>query len=368
MVEVLVSQFDTAHAAGIGVRDSITQLTSTRTVANLDVPMAQIDLALPVTSGELFINVTDAAGQMKAHRIEINPGAQTVRDLGTLISEIEGLEAFIPDNGGTFGIIAEAGYTFDFTGNVPEEPFDVSMAGTAQVRMEGRRTEPGNELYEFRFADDGLIGIDDPLPLEVLDGNGQLVTLLNVGAGYEPGSPLEVTPGVYIRIENGSVNAGDSFSSYVVGDPDTSGILAATGLNTFFKGNNAKNIEVNEALLANPAMLATTTTGNPSDTTNLQRMVAVRDKRIFSNGTQTLEQYVTDIIAAVGLDVSDLEQIATNNADLQATLQGQIESSSGVDVNEEVARMLQFQRSLQAAAQYISTQNDVLTELLATIG
>ena len=168
-------------------------------------------------------------------------------------------------------------------------------------------------------------------------------------------------------VDNGTVEFGDSFEAEAVGIPDTSGLLAALGLNTFFTGDNANTIDVNPALLENPALLATTTTGNPSDTTNLQRMVAIRDQRVLANGTLTLEQYLTELIAGVGLDVSDLQQIAANNADLQGILQEQIDAASGVDINEEVARMLQYQRSLQAAAQYISTLDDSLAELMAIL-
>lgn len=367
MVEALVSEFDTAHSVGVGIRSSHTQLTSQRQIPSLDVPMGLMDLALPIQAGELFINMTDPSGNVTAHRIEISPATQTVRDVGDLLSSIDGIQAFTPIGGGTFGIIAESGYSFDFTGRVPEQPVNSNLNGTTQVRLEGRHTESVNDQYRFRFLNDGVVGNTQPLQIEVTNSQGHLVTLLDAGERYEPGTPLAVVPGVNVLIDEGTVVADDSFEAYVVGEPDTSGFLAATGLNTFFIGSSARTIEVNAALLEDPSLMATTTTGNPSDTTNLQRMVAVRDKQVFGSGSQTLEQYVTDIIAEVALEVSDLEQIATNNADLRDVVEAQIEASSGVDINEEIARMLQYQRSMQAAAQYISTLNDIVAELTAIL-
>lgn len=367
LVEGLVGLFDTAHAFGKGIRSEITQLTNVRDIPDFDAPLAELDMALPISQGELFVNVTDAAGITRTHRIEIDPQSDSVRDVGALLSSIDGIEAIIPTSGESFGIVAAAGHTFDFTGNTPEQPFNLEMDGSATVRIEGRHTDPTNDQLEFRFLNNGTIGVTEQLRLEVTDSDGGLIALLDVGEGYDPGSTLLVVPGINIRIDNGTAVFGDSFSANIVGQPDTTGFLAATGLNTFFTGNDANSIAVNPALLENPALLATTTTGNPSDTTNIQRMVALRDERIFGDGTQTIEQYLTDIVAAVGLDVNDLQQIASNNADLQDLLQSQIDAASGVDINEEVARMLQYQRSLQAAAQYISTLDDSLAELIAIL-
>ena len=48
-------------------------------------------------------------------------------------------------------------------------------------------------------------------------------------------------------------------------------------------------------------------------------------------------------------------------------LQAQQQSIAGVDPNEELIQMLNFQRSFQAAARYLSAVNDTLNDLFQTL-
>jgi flagellar hook-associated protein 1 FlgK len=52
---------------------------------------------------------------------------------------------------------------------------------------------------------------------------------------------------------------------------------------------------------------------------------------------------------------------------MHGQLQVERESISGVDPNEETVRLLQFQRSYQAAARVISTVNQTLDDLLRMV-
>ena len=152
--------------------------------------------------------------------------------------------------------------------------------------MAGAYTGNTNHEFTFTFLGSGTVGVDADLRLEVKDSGGSLVTVLEVGSDYEPGSNLLVADGVQLALSSGTAASGDSFRVDVVSRPDETGLLAAMGLNTLFAGDSASNIGVNPLLLDDPTLLASTTTGEPSDTSNLLRMVGVRDEHTLAGGTQ----------------------------------------------------------------------------------
>ena len=95
--------------------------------------------------------------------------------------------------------------------------------------------------------------------------------------------------------------------------------------------------------------------------------MAIRESEVLGGGTQTLEQFFTDLIGSVGAQVSDLSLIHDNLAIMGEQLVLEQQSISGVDPNEELVYMLQFQRSFQAAAQYIAAVDSTLDDLFRII-
>ena len=148
---------------------------------------------------------------------------------------------------------------------------------------------------------------------------------------------------------------------------DETHLLSALGLNTFFIGTDAQTMNVNPELLASPGRLAASVTGQPGDSQNLTTMIESRFQPQAGLGGRTVEQDVGEIVAKVGSNVVSLESSSTSLNAVQANIESQIASISGVNPDEEVLRMLQYQRAYEAAARYISTVNDITLELLQII-
>ncbi|MBI1827730.1 MAG: flagellar hook-associated protein FlgK [Planctomycetes bacterium] len=148
--------------------------------------------------------------------------------------------------------------------------------------------------------------------------------------------------------------------------PDTSGVLAALGINTFFTGTNASNIDVAPELQAHHELLAAATTFVSGDGTNAASI---------SNLSQTVSTRLGGSIdayaASMANDVAVSAAAANANADASSTvlnsLQAQKESISGVNLDEEAISLLKFQRSYQGAARYVTAVQDSLTELMGII-
>src|SRR5690606_33711613 len=104
---------------------------------------------------------------------------------------------------------------------------------------------------------DGSIGQTDDLRIGVYDQQGQLVTTINVGSGYEPGKPIALGNGISVSFGPGTISAtdGNVFSLDAIADSDTSDLLVAIGMNSFFTGSGATDIQMSQALLDNPDRL-----------------------------------------------------------------------------------------------------------------
>ena len=141
------------------------------------------------------------------------------------------------------------GYSFDFIpGTLATPPAaDISFGGaiTPSVSIAGIYTGTVNQTYTFRVVGDNLVG-NGTLSLEVKDGAGADVGSFNIGAGYRAGDYIDIADGIRIALTDGFVNesvTADNFSIEALASSDTSGVLAATGINVFFSGSGASGMK-----------------------------------------------------------------------------------------------------------------------------
>lgn len=148
-------------------------------------------------------------------------------------------------------------------------------------------------------------------------------------------------------------------------NPDTAGLLPALGLNGLFAGTNATSIAVRPELVSDPNLLAASKTGQPGDATNLEKLAAIRDQPVIAGRTLTGE--FADQAATIGADVEVYRDRSTAQSAVMQTLNGQEQSVTGVDSNEELVHLLDFQRMIQGASKYLSVVNDSLNEIINII-
>ena len=150
-----------------------------------------------------------------------------------------------------------------------------------------------------------------------------------------------------------------------VPNPDTGGLLPALGLNGLFQGSDATTIAVRPEFTADPGRLAVSRTGQPADATNLERLAAVRDQPVA--GGRTLAGEFSDLAATVGQNV----QLFSDQSEAQAAaLQNMSDielSVTGVDTNEELVHLLDYQRMIDAGSKYLSVVNSALDKIMEII-
>ncbi len=396
----LAQSFDKVHSTGVGVTGAFTQLTSTRPVDDVTALLEENQLAFPPKEGKLFVGLTNlSTGVRVVSPVDVNPAMQMLDDnavpnsmtsLADAISEVDNLTAISNDQTGTLTLLADAGYRFDFTGGLGDvDPTGIAnTGGTAPDTVPtvgGTYTGETNDQYTFEVIQPGttagpaLVGITTGLQIRVKDAAGTVLTNLDVGDSYEIDTPLEVANGVTVSLSAGGIDAGvidpvtravtgaSTFSIEVIGDADTANILPALGLNTFFTGNDALTIDVNPELVEDPGRIASSVTRQPGDSTNVQRLVALRNQRLLADGTQTFREFTAEIVADVGVHTQEFNQLKETSQLLGERLEGERQSISGVDPNEELVDMLRFQRQFEVSSRYIASINEAFDSLLSII-
>jgi flagellar hook-associated protein FlgK len=367
--QTLARSVDEIQATGLGTAGPSTFLAGTRSVVNASIPLSQAGLAFPPVAGSLFIDVTDqSTGARTLSQISIDPATQSLQDIATAISGVTHIQAVVDSQTKTLRILAQPGFAFDFSGRTATAPTTSAITGTSTVQLGGNYTGTTNDILTYQVLGSGTVGVTPDLTLQVKNSAGTVIATLNIGQGYEPGSALDVGNGVTVQLTSGTANAGDQFTTQVVGQPDSSGFLTALGVNTFFTGSTADDLTVSASLLNNVQSLAGSRSGQAGDASNFQRISALRDSSLMAYGTQTLGQFYASIVGDVGRNVQGLNQTQAVQQTIGQNLQAREQAVSGVDPNEELVHILESQRAYEMAAKYISTVNATIDQLLQIVG
>ena len=364
----LIQQFDKIHSTGIGVDGSFGILTGTRGVNNPNVPLEIAGLEFPVEAGELFVSVGDPEGNRQTSSVAFDPATSTLNDIATALSGVDDLQAVVNPQTNELQVIASPGFSFDFTGSLETKPRLDLFTGTSVPKLSGEFTGTENQSYRFVVSGSGDVGISDDLVASVFDANGILVADLNIGNGYEAGSEIEVAEGINVIFSPGSVVAGDEFSTDMVAKSDEAGILASLGMNAFFDGTKADSIFVSEEIRNNYERFASGISGEETDHKKLFEFIELKDRRELGGGQLSISELVNEIQTDIATDVKNRRELSDRLEGLKTRFEQDRDSVSGVDLNEEIAKLQQFQRSYEAAVRVIQTADGLFNELFRLVG
>lgn len=267
-----------------------------------------------------------------------------------------------------------AGESFEITGGSALTSLGLT-AGTfdgqdlaVDVTLSGTYTGAENHRWTFVPLSDGVIGTTPGLEIAVRDENGGLVGTLDVGAGYAPGNAIEVADGLSISFTVGEVSAtdGDAFATEVIADSDTSDVLVGFGLNAFLTGTDATTIDLREDIRRDPRKLAASSTGAVGDGGALLDMIRVQSLDVDEVGG-TLGEFYGTLVGDIGFEIGSTQNAQEIESFLLDSLEAQREEVSGVNVDEELVRMIQFEQSYQAAAQFLQVVNQLNDTVLALV-
>lgn len=97
-------------------------------------------------------------------------------------------------------------------------------------------------------------------------------------------------------------------------------------------------------------------------------IAAIRNSKMMVGGERTFDDYFADTVTRIGLKGEQAENMLASQKAIMNDLRDLRDSISGVNVDEELADIIKFQYGYQAAAKFISVQDQLLNTLINRIG
>jgi len=246
--------------------------------------------------------------------------------------------------------------------------FNVLVAG-ANMLVSGTRTAPVN--FQLDKADPNnpaariIIGSVD---ISSLVNQGELKGLMNVRDNVLPGVLKEM----------------DDFAAALISSVNalhTQGVAlgGGTGLNFFepftqtTPGNNqgaAEFLSLSSDVLTNPNNIAAGTTAAPGNNENALNIANLRNMQIAftAQRTQTFIGFYSETVAGLGGVSREAQNSLEHSGALRTQFEGLEESISGVSLDEELSKMVVFQRAYESSARFFTTVDKMLDTIINRLG
>lgn len=305
-----------------------------------EINFAETDAPLAVTGGRLAGLMIARDEILGDFHDELDTFARTLAfEFNKLFTSGQGLDGYRSIDGeaevdDTAAALDAAG--LDFT----------PVNGSFQVQVFDRQTG----LTETTDIFVRLNGLDDDTSL------ADLAAALDAVDGIA----AELTPTRGLTIRSDAASLEFAFAA------DTSGVLAALGIATFFSGTSASGLGVNQNVLDNPALFAASNTGIGAGAGNAIELAGFLDRPLDMAGSSTLNVLYSRMVGSVTESSSAAVAVAEGFRVFEQTLLGQHLAITGVNLDEEAVRLITLQRTFQASARYIATLSELL-ELLVNL-
>jgi flagellar hook-associated protein 1 len=290
-----------------------------------------------VTSGTAGGQLTAANSTIPGYMTQLDTVATTLRD------EVNGL------HGDITGSIAAGNQDLTSAGNLQ---FNVSLDGAANATV----TVAGADFSGAGGATALQTAMQTAMNTAIGAGNA---TVTVTGGG---GSPLaiQITPTGSHKLTVQAAGANQGFATLL----GTTGVGSdGVGGRQFFTGTTAGNLALSTDVAGIPAAVAAATAGNgPLDGS---RALDLADLATAQTGADAAYRQT---IVQLGVDT----QTAKSRSDIQSTAMQSLDSSrnaySGVNTDEEMISMVQFQHAYEASARYMTAINSMLDTLINHTG
>lgn len=276
----------------------------------------------------------------------------------TLITETNNLYAGSAKNSAT------SDYLEGLTGDVPLMNYDRTIqAGTFDIVI---YDEKGNEKVRKSITIDVTTTMNDLMNQikantdDNKDNNSgnDVDDFINASFSFDSKSnsglfQINAKNGFKVSLEDKGTNFAGAFS-----------------VGGFFSGKDASDIRVKESLLSDPSTVRASKNGVDSGNDMANQIIQLQyDKVSFYNkdGTVdelTMEEYYRKFTGKIASDGENNNVIHKSNTTLYNSVYAEYQSKSGVNTNEELAALIQWQSSYGAAAKIVSTVDQMLDTLL----
>jgi flagellar hook-associated protein 1 FlgK len=231
----------------------------------------------------------------------------------------------------------------------------LSVTGIVKAGDQFLVTPTGNALTQFGLAttDPSKIAAAGPL---VTGANGANTGTASINASVPNTS-------AYTR-GNYTLSFGGGPLSYTV--KDAGGATVASG--TYTAGTpitfNGISVTVSGTPAAADSFTIDDNANGVGDNSNALLLAGVINQNALNNGTESLSGAVSAYVGNIGLQTSQAQNGLTAQQSVLNSAQSAQQSVQGVNLDEEAAKMVQFQQAYQAAAQIIATSNALFSSII----
>jgi len=218
---------------------------------------------------------------------------------------------------------------------------------------------------------------------EIIEGN-QFTIWVYDSSGTAVQNQITIQPGwslndlrnyINTNVNNLTANIVDGKLQLIADDgysfgfsDDSSNILMALGINTFFTGKDAEDIGINSLVSDNPEYIAAAKIENdgsfaPGDGRNAQEIANLQDNSIDELG-DTLNGYLSSLVGEIGIKARGTYRNHDFHNSLLSSLKERRESIQGVSLDEEMANLIKFQRAYEACIKIMQVSDEMFEDLL----
>ncbi len=157
---------------------------------------------------------------------------------------------------------------------------------------------------------------------------------------------------------------------------DTTGVLAALGINTYFKGSSASTISLTDTVAQdinkiNAGRINGGAESNNGDNISAREIGELTSKNLVFRDwtgrttTQSITSYYAALVSGVGSFAATSNFYSKSTQAVALQLEERQSEISGVNLDEEMTSLIKFQSSYKAAAKLITTADEMLQTLLS---
>ncbi len=225
--------------------------------------------------------------------------------------------------------------------------------GTAVVRIGGRTVVDGDSVVPLELQG-SVQGGQTTMNLAFADHLDAPVALSG-----ELGGILEARDQVLPSF----LSQMDQLASTIASTVNEVHSAGPTHLN-FFTGNTAATLQVNPDIANDPSQLNAGTTGDAGDNDIALAIANLRDARTMDRSTATMGDYYQAVVTNLGSLGQQANTMSQNEDAAVQSLDANRQSAIGVNMDEELTRMVTTEKAYDAAAKVFSTVSDMFDTLL----
>lgn len=315
-------------------------------------------------SAELYSVQNDLDGQIVANVEEINQISKEIANLNEKVQqvEIQGIPANDERDRRDL-LLKKLNEKIDITYGEGSDGMVTVTAGRAAVIVSGYSNV---ELKTYKTA----------------DRNRQEIYY----SATETGTPQKITDLVKGGAVGGALEVRDRLIEGMLTDVDEMAYTMATEVNKahiegfdrngrpgvlFFdlidqKKGAAERIAINTTVIDDAGRIAAGSKANaPADNTVANVVSALQYKQVMDDGSSTIDDYYSSKVGQIGIWTQRAIKSHDSQKNVLAQLTNIRESISGVSLDEETTKMIEFQKSFDASARLIKTADEMMDTVLS---